>query len=86
MSSLCQANMAHMRQSRPGSGLGFLADALKMFQVVSFWLGSGIPEREAVLVVGCLSWVVRWVDLQRESKRERESEEMGPPNPNMREA
>ena len=37
----CRANVAHIRQSRPGSGLGFPVQVLKPFQVVPFSLGSG---------------------------------------------
>ena len=33
--------MAHVRQSRPDSGLGFLVKVLKRFQAVPFSLGSG---------------------------------------------
>jgi hypothetical protein len=33
--------MAHTRQSRPDSGLGFQVNALATFQVVSFSLGGG---------------------------------------------
>ena len=36
----CRANAAHVRQSRPDSGLGFQVDALKTFQVVPFSLRS----------------------------------------------
>ena len=32
----CQANMAHVRQSRPDSGLGFQVNAVTPFQVVAF--------------------------------------------------
>jgi hypothetical protein len=35
--------MAHIRQSRPYSGLGFQVKFLKIFQDAPFWLGSGIP-------------------------------------------
>ena len=36
--ALCRfrANVAHIRQSRPGSGLGFKANVLKIIQVVPF--------------------------------------------------
>jgi len=37
----CRANMAHIRQSRPGSGLGFQVRVLKSFQVGASSLGSG---------------------------------------------
>jgi len=37
----CRANMAHVRQSRPDSGLGFQVKVLKPFKVVPFSLGSG---------------------------------------------
>ena len=33
--------MAHIRQSRPDSGIGFHVKVLKTFQVVPFSLGSG---------------------------------------------
>ena len=41
-----QANMAHIRQSRPDSGLGFQVKGLVTFQAVPSSLGSGrsIPE------------------------------------------
>jgi len=48
--------MAHIRQSRPDSGVGFREKDLKTFQVVAFWLGSdrrddadldGITQRKA---------------------------------------
>ena len=38
-----RANMAHIRQSRPDSGLGFQANALKTVEGVPFSLGSGHP-------------------------------------------
>jgi len=37
----CRANMAHVTQSRPDSGLGFQAQVLKTFQVVPSSLDSG---------------------------------------------
>ena len=37
----CRANMAHIRQSRPDSGLGFQVDVLEPFHVVPSSLGSG---------------------------------------------
>ena len=37
----CRANMAHIRQSRPDSGLGSQANVLKRFKVVPFSLSSG---------------------------------------------
>ena len=36
-----RANMAHMRQSRPDSGLGVQVKVLEAFQVVPSLLGSG---------------------------------------------
>ena len=39
--SRCRPNMAHIRQSRPDSGLGFQVKFVKTFQVVPFALGSG---------------------------------------------
>ena len=39
----CRANMAHMRQSRPYSGLGFQVKLLKPFQVVPVLLRGGPP-------------------------------------------
>ena len=36
-SVLCQANIAHVRQSGPGSGLGILVRVLEPFKVVSTW-------------------------------------------------
>ena len=37
----CRTSMAHTRQSRPDSGLGFQVKVLKTFQVVPSSLGSG---------------------------------------------
>jgi len=37
----CRANMAHTRQSRPHSGLGFQGKVVETFQVVPSSLGSG---------------------------------------------
>ena len=37
----CPANMAHIRQSRPDSGLGFQVKVLKTLKVVPSLLGSG---------------------------------------------
>ena len=39
----CRANVAHTRQSRPDSGLGFLVKVLRTCQVVPSSLGSGPP-------------------------------------------
>jgi len=36
--SRCPANMAHTRQSKPGSGLGFQVQFRKTFQGVPSWL------------------------------------------------
>jgi len=36
----CPANMAHVRQSRPGSGRGFQAKVVRIFQAVSSSFGS----------------------------------------------
>jgi hypothetical protein len=36
-----RANMAHLRQSRPDSDLGFQVNVIKTFPVVPTWLGSG---------------------------------------------
>ena len=36
----CRANMAHIRQSRPDSGLGFQVHVLTLFEVVPSSLGS----------------------------------------------
>jgi len=36
----CRANMAHMRQSRPDSGLGFQVKVLETFELASSSLGS----------------------------------------------
>ena len=51
----CPADMAHIRQPRPDSGLGFQVKFLKTFQVfplrseaVGVW-GLAIPGRERVL-------------------------------------
>jgi len=38
----CRENMAHMRPSRPDSGLGFPGKVLETFQVVPVPLGSGL--------------------------------------------
>ena len=39
--SRCRAQVAHIRQSRPASGLGFQVKARKTFEVVPFSLGDG---------------------------------------------
>ena len=41
----CRANMAHIRQSRPDSGLGFQATVLETVEVVSSLPGSGLGAR-----------------------------------------
>ena len=38
-------NVAHIRQSRPDSGLGFQANILETFKVFPSLLGSGLPAR-----------------------------------------
>jgi hypothetical protein len=38
----CRMNMAHLRQSRPDSGVGFQEKIFKPFQVVPSSLGSGV--------------------------------------------
>ena len=40
----CLANMAHIRQSRPESGLGFQVNVLQLLQVVPSSLGSGCSD------------------------------------------
>ena len=40
----CRANMAHIRQSRPDSGLGFHIEVLKIFSVVLSSRGSGLRK------------------------------------------
>ena len=40
----CRANMEHIRQSRPDSGLGFQVKVRKTFQVVPSSLGSGLKS------------------------------------------
>ena len=40
----CRANVAHVRQSRPDSGLGFQVKVLNTLQGVPFSLGSGQPQ------------------------------------------
>ena len=45
----CRANMAHLRQSRPESGLGFQVNVLKTFQAVPSSLGSSFPRTVAVV-------------------------------------
>ena len=65
--SRCQANMAHMRQSRPDSGLGFQIKVLKTFSVVPSWLGreahptqlSVFPGSAALLLLCSISAVER---------------------------
>jgi len=42
--SRCRANMAHVRQSRPDSGIGFQVKVPEMFQVVPCSLGSGLDR------------------------------------------
>ena len=44
----CRANMAHIRQSRPDSGLGFQVKILTPFHVVPSSLGSGFPNGQEV--------------------------------------
>ena len=39
----CRANMAHVRQSRPGTGLDFQVEVLKTFEGVPSSPGSGQP-------------------------------------------
>ena len=36
-----RANVAHIRQTRPDSGLDFQVEVLEHFQVVPSWLGNG---------------------------------------------
>ena len=43
----CRANVAHVRQSRPDSGLGFQAIVLKTLSVVPSSLGSGPRKRSS---------------------------------------
>ena len=43
----CRANMAHIRQSRPDSGLGFQAKVLKTFRDVPYLIGRGRGARRA---------------------------------------
>ena len=38
--------MAHIRQSRPGSGLGLQVNVIRTFEVVLSLLGSGNPNAE----------------------------------------
>jgi hypothetical protein len=69
--------MAHIRQSTPDCNLGFKAKALKTFEVVPTWLGSGrqrVSERvrEGVRVCGRESGRVR--EGVRECVRESDSE------------
>jgi len=45
LSTRGRANMAHIRQPRPGSGLGFQTKALKNFEGVPSSLGSRAPLR-----------------------------------------
>ena len=42
--SRCQANMAHVKQSKPDSGLGFQVKVLKTFQVAPCSLRCGADE------------------------------------------
>ena len=42
----CRANVAHMSQSRPDSGLGFQVKVLQTFSVVHSPLGSGSHRGE----------------------------------------
>ena len=39
-----RAKMAHAKQPRPDSGLGFEVNALTTFQHFPSWLGSGLPK------------------------------------------
>ena len=45
----CRANVAHVRQSRPDSGLGFQVNVLKITRVVPSSLGSGFGGQPANL-------------------------------------
>ena len=51
--------MAHIRQSRPDSGLGFHVKVLKIFQVVPSSLGSGLavlsPPNQRV-IAAAIDW------------------------------
>ena len=58
--SRCRVNMAHVRQSRPGSGLGLQAKVLRPLKVDPSSLGSG--QR-------CESGPLRAVHLSRHSGR-----------------
>ena len=40
----CRANMAHIRNSRPDSGLGSEVKVLKASEVLPSLLGSGVPS------------------------------------------
>ena len=51
-----RANMAHLRQSRPGFGVGFQVAALQTFCVVPFsWLGGRIGPTSQKHWVGLVS-------------------------------
>ena len=49
--SRCRANIAHTRQSKPASGLGFQVKVREAVFVVPFALGRGMRKWVAVLLV-----------------------------------
>ena len=64
--------MAHIRQSRPDSGLGLLVQVLKSFQVVPSSLGSGSCARGTFALSLSFLRVERASESRRERERERE--------------
>jgi len=60
----CRASMAHIRQSRPDSGLGFQANVLKPFKGVPSSLGSGWGLSSSSLIPSLLDSHVNleWCD------------------------
>ena len=46
----CPANMAHLRQSRPDSGLAFQVNILRIFEVVPFSVGGGTAGHFAATI------------------------------------
>ena len=53
--SRCRANIAHTRQSRPASGLGFQVKVREAVFVVPFALGRGMRKWVAVLLVNVVA-------------------------------
>ena len=68
--------MAHIRQSRPKSGLGFQVQVLKTLKVVPYSLGSGLASRSSLARVArqsCSYGFIREAEKfdKQEARRER---------------